>query len=193
MSDRDEAAPPEPVRPKVNTQHLAGATPAAKRVAGARRNPNVVGFDEDTPRWLRAAAGWSWRLIVIVIAIGLVFFGTAKVLLLFIAVFLALVATAVLRPVVNLLSHVMPRGLAAPLAMIFSFAVFAGLLAYVGVSVAGQWADLGRQFNDGIGAILDNLQKSPLHIKVTSQNFQDWIDSAQKWVADNSGTIASQA
>ena len=111
------------------------------------------------------------------LAISLVFFATSRVLLLFVAVFLALVFTAVLRPVVNVMSRVMPRGLATPLAMILSFSVFAGLLTYVGFSVAGQWKALGDQFNTGIGTILDTLENSPLHITVTSQDVQDWLAS----------------
>jgi len=77
--------------------------------------------------------------------------------------------------------------------MILSFAVFAGLLTYVGLSVAGQWEDLGKQFNRGIGTILDTLKNSPLHITVTSEDVQGWLDSAQTWVSENSSTIASQA
>ena len=193
MADREEPAPVEPERSKASLRHLAGANPAAKKVAGARRNPSVVGYDETTPRWLRSAAGWSWRLIVVVIAISMVFFATSRVLLLFMAVFVALVFTAVLRPVVNVMSRVMPRGLATPLAMILSFAVFAGLLTYVGFSVGGQWKDLGDQFNTGIGTILDTLAKSPLHLTVTALDVQNWLASGQQWVSQNSGAIASQA
>lgn len=193
MTERDDGTEQEPDRPKASTRHLVGASPAAKKVAGARRNPNVVGFDDDVPRWLRTAAGVSWRLIVVVIAVGIVVYATNKVLILFIAVFLSLVFTAVLRPAVNAMSRVMPRGLATPLAMVLAVAVFAGLLTYVGVSVAGQWEDLGKQFNDGIGALLDTLKTSPLHITVTNRDVQDWIANAQTWVSDNSGTIASQA
>ncbi len=193
MADRDDANPLEPERPRASTRHLAGATPAAKKVAGARRNPNVVGHDEDTPHWLRTAAGWSWRLIVIVIAVGIVAFATNRVLLVFIAVFLALVFTAVLRPLVNWLSRWIPRGVATPVSMIGAFAVFAGLLTYVGLSVAGQWEDLGEQFNDGIGEIFTTLEESPLHITVTNEDVQGWIVDAQDWISENSGTIASQA
>lgn len=193
MAEREDPSAQEPERPKASTRHLTGASPAAKKVAGARRNPSVVGHEDEIPQWLRNAAGVSWRLIVIVIAVGIVIYATNKVLLLFIAVFLALVFTAVLRPLVNLMSKVMPRGLATPLAMIFALAVFVGLLTYVGISVAGQWEDLGKQFNDGIGALLDTLKNSPLHITVTNRDVQNWIDNAQTWVSDNSGTIASQA
>ncbi len=193
MADREDAGSSEPDRSRPSTRHLVGATPAAKKVAGARRNPSVVGFEEDAPRWLRAAAGVSWRLIVVVIAVGIVAYATNKVLLLFIAVFLALVSTAVLRPLVNALSRWIPRGVATPLSMIFAIAVFAGLLTYVGLSVAGQWEDLGQQFNDGIGEILTTLEESPLHITVTNADVQDWIANGQKWVSENSGTIASEA
>jgi predicted PurR-regulated permease PerM len=193
MADREEPTQFETERPKASTKHLVGAAPAAKRVAGARRNPSVVGYDEPTPQWLRAAAGWSWRLIVVVIAVGMVFFGTARILLVFVAVFLALVFTAVLRPLVNLMSRVMPRGLATPLAMILALAVFAGLLTYVGLSVADQWENLGEQFNDGIGTILNFLRDSPMHVSVTSADIDTWFETAQDWVSQNSGTIASQA
>ena len=193
MADREDGAPLEPDRPRPSTRHLVGATPAAKKVAGARRNPSVVGYDEDTPHWLRTAAGWSWRLIVIVIAVGMVAFATNRVLLVFVAVFLALVFTAVLRPLVNLLSRWIPRGLATPLSMIFAIAVFVGMLTYVGFSVAGQWEDLGKQFNDGIGEILTTLEESPLHITVTNADVQDWIANGQEWVSENSGAIASEA
>lgn len=193
MADREDGAPLEPERPRASTRHLVGATPAAKKVAGARRNPSVIGYDEDTPHWLRTAAGWSWRLIVVVIAVGMVAFATNRVLLVFVAVFLALVFTAVLRPLVNLLSRWIPRGLATPLSMIFAIAVFVGMLTYVGFSVAGQWEDLGKQFNDGIGEILTTLEESPLHITVTNADVQDWIANGQEWVSENSGAIASEA
>lgn len=193
MADRDDLGPAEPERTRSSSRHLVGTNPAAKKVAGARRNPNVLGVEEDAPRWLRSAAGWSWRLIVVVIAIGLVAFATIRVQLVFVAVFLALVFTAVLRPVVNWLSRWIPRAVATPLSMIFAFSVFAGLLVYIGFSVAGQWEDLGEQFNAGIGDILKTLEDSPLHITVTNEDVQGWIEDAQRWISENSGAIASQA
>lgn len=193
MTERDDASAVEVERPKASTRHLAGATPAAKRVAGARRNPSVVGYEQSAPHWLRAMAGWSWRILVVIAAIALVFWATAKVLLVFIAVFLALVFTAVLRPVVNGMSRVMPRGLAVALSLIGAVLVVLGLLTYVGFSVAGQWTRLGEQFNDGIQAILELLESSPLHLTVTNEDVQGWLDQAQRWIAENSSEIASQA
>lgn len=192
MSVHDEAPGLEHDRPKP-VRHLLGSSQSAKRVAGARRNPSVVGYEETAPHWLRVMAAWSWRLLLVVAAVSLAFWATSKILLVTIAVFLALVFTAVLRPVVNALDRVMPREIATALALILSMATLAGLLAYIGLSVAGQWDRLGEQFNDGIGTILDFIEDSPLGITVTWADVEGWVASAQDWIAANSSTIASQA
>lgn len=189
MSDDSSA---EPDRGKVSLRHLATANPAAKRVAGARRNPSVVGYEETAPQWLRVMAGWSWRLLVVVAAVALIFFATSRVLLVFIAVFLGLVFTAVLRPLVDVLDRFMPRGLATALSILLAILLIAGLFTYVGVSVAGQWESLGEQFNTGIGTILDLLSASPLNIQVTAEDVQGWIESGREWIQANSSTVASQ-
>ena len=42
---------------------LTGPTnPAARKVAGGRRNPSVYGVEHTAPHWLRVMAGVSWRL-----------------------------------------------------------------------------------------------------------------------------------
>lgn len=193
MSEKDDAGPVETERTKVSTRHLVGAGPAAKKVAGARRNPSVVGYEQTSPQWLRVVAGWSWRMLVVVAAVALVFWATSRVLLVFIAVFLALVFTAVLRPMVNALDRVMPRGLAVALSLVTSLLAVLGMFTYVGFSVAGQWDSLAEQFNDGIATILAFLEDSPLHLTVTNEDVQGWLEQGQQWVTENSSTIASQA
>lgn len=183
---------PADKRSRATVRKLA-PSPTAARVAGARRNPSALGYDETAPHWLRTAAGWSWRILVVVAAVALVFWATAKVLLLFIAVFLGMVFTAVLRPLVVSMARVMPRALATALSLVLSLAVVAGLFTYVGLSVAGQWESLGEKFNDGIQTIFEFLQSSPLHLTVTNEDVQGWLDQAQAWIADNSQAIASQA
>ena len=48
--------------------------PAARKVAGARRNPSVYGVEQTAPRWLRNSAGVSWRLLVVIAMVALIFF-----------------------------------------------------------------------------------------------------------------------
>ncbi|MBT0995253.1 AI-2E family transporter [Cellulomonas sp. DKR-3] len=167
--------------------------PPGRRVAGTRRNPSGYGIEHDAPRWLRGLAGVSWRLIVVVAAVGLVFYATAQVELLFIAVFLAMVFTAVLRPLVELFARVMPRFLATGLAILAGFLFFAGLLTYVGYSVVNEWEDLSKQFSEGLTQITDFLESGKLPFTITSEQIAGWIGDAQQWVQDHASDLAAQA
>lgn len=193
MTEHDVTASADAVeRPRASVKHLNSAGPAAKKVAGVRRNPSVVGFEETAPHWLRVAAGWSWRTLVVVAAVALVFWATSKVLFVFIAVFVALVFTAVLRPLVKVLSRLMPRGLATAISLILSLLAVAGVFTYVGLSVAGQWQNLADQFNDGIATIFEFLEDSPLHLRVTPEDVQQWLVTGQQWLEENSSEVAGR-
>jgi len=169
------------------------ASPTARKVAGARRNPSVYGNEQTAPRWLRGAAGVSWRLLVVIAMVALVFYATSRVLLLFIAVFLAFVFTAVLRPVVDFLARWLPRGLATALGLLAGIAFFLGLLTYVAYSIANQWTDLAKQFSQGIDQIIDFLENGSLPFTITNEQIAEWISNGQKWVQDHAGDLASQA
>lgn len=148
------------------------------------------------PRWLAKYGLGAWYLIGITLVIVGIVFATAKIELVFIAVFLALVATSVLWPIVTLLSRVMPRALATALSLIGSFGVFGGLLFYVGYSVSGEWNDLAAKFSDGIDTIIDFLEKGPLPWHVSRQELtdavKDLVAKGTKYVQDNAGDLASQ-
>ncbi|MEZ0449085.1 AI-2E family transporter [Cellulomonas sp. ICMP 17802] len=167
--------------------------PAARKVAGARRNPSVYGVEYTAPRWLRTAAGTSWRLLVVIAMVALIFYVTGRVQLLFVAVFLAFVFTAVLRPVVDFLARWLPRGLATALALLGGIVFFLGLLTYVGYSIANQWTDLTKQFSNGIGQITDFLENGNLPFTITNDQIAQWISNGQKWVQEHAGDLAGQA
>lgn len=168
-------------------------TPSVRTVAGARRNPSVYGNEHDAPHWLRSAAGVSWRLLVVALAVVVVFTAVWHVQLLLIAVFIALVISAVLRPAVEWLAKGMPRFAATAIALIGAIVFFLGLLTWVGYSVASQWTDLSAQFTDGIKQITDFLESGKLPFTVTSDQVAQWIDTAREWVQSHSGEIASAA
>lgn len=163
-----------------------------RRVAGQRRG--LAGGDEEgVPRWLRTSAGTTWRLLVLLVGVGVVFYATAQVKLLFIAVFIALVLTAVLRPLVDIYAKVMPRPLATALGLLTGFLVFSGLIFYVAYSVANQWSALSDQFGAGIDQIVDFLENGPLPFTITNDQIGHWIENGQTWVQEHAGDIASQA
>jgi len=192
MVEQDSSFAGGTERSQASTRHLAGASPAARKVAGARRNPSVIGYEQTAPHWLRTMAGISWRLLVVVAAIALVFYATSRVQLLLIAVFIGLVFTAVLRPVVEFLNRFIPRGLATALSMLLGILVLAGMLTYVGVSVAGQWVNLSNQFGSGIGDIKNFLTDGPLPFAITNDQINQWITDGQTWLTEHGGELAGQ-
>lgn len=178
----------------VGARSAAGAiSPAARKVAGGRRNAAVTGHEETAPRWLRRSAGVSWRLLVVLAAVVVVFYATSRVTLLFVAVFLALVFTAVLRPLVDVMDRVMPRGLATALSLLTGILFFLGMLTYVGYSIATQWDNLSKQFATGINQITDYLESGSLPFTITNEQIAEWIDNGLKWVQEHAGDLASQA
>ena len=178
---RDGQSRPSGARPSATRPHSTGHSPSAvtaRSLAGARRTGRAETETESIPLWLRTGAGWSWRIMLLIVVIAFAFWATSQVQLLFIAVFIALVFTAILRPVVDLYYKVMPRGLAVGLGLLSAVLVIAGLLTYVITSVAGQWSSLSDQFNQGITQIFDFFEAGPLPIKFTYEDFSKWLDNA---------------
>ncbi|GAA4712118.1 putative PurR-regulated permease PerM [Promicromonospora umidemergens] len=163
----------------------------APRAAAARSD--LLRGDPVPPAWLRTSAGWSWRLIVLVAGVALVFWAVTQVLIVFVAVFLALVLTAVLNPLTDLYDRVMPRALATAAAILSGVLVVGGLLTYVVVSVAGQWERLAGQFNTGIDQIVDLIENNPLRVDVDVDTRDQWIDDAADWLQQNAESLVGRA
>lgn len=148
----------------------------------------------DLPDWLRLAGLGSWSIIGILIIVAMVVMAVANVSEVFVAIFVSLLATAILNPVVNVLARWVPRWVAVCLAILAFFGVFGGLVVVVVTSVAGQWPKLTDQFGNGVDMIIDFLQSTPFHIRLTPTEVTDWVNEmiqkGQSYVATNWGKLA---
>ncbi|MFJ2868002.1 AI-2E family transporter [Kitasatospora sp. NPDC087314] len=117
------------------------------------------------PPGLRTAAGYAWRLVLLGVAAYLLVGVLTRLELPVIAVFLALVITSVLRPLVDLLARVLPRPVAVLLAFVCGIAVVAGVLTLVGTTVADEWSSLGAETRGGLGRIDHWLSGAPFHLR----------------------------
>ncbi|WP_327256846.1 AI-2E family transporter [Streptomyces sp. NBC_01244] len=113
---------------------------------------------------LRTAAGYAWRLLVVGAAAYAVFAVLGRFHEIALALFLGLVAAAMLRPPAGLLARVMPRGLAVACSLIGSLILVLGALALVGEAVAGEWPALVSEFRVGLERIQNWLQGPPLRL-----------------------------
>ncbi|MGW2014283.1 AI-2E family transporter [Streptomyces sp. NPDC001927] len=119
--------------------------------------PQVIPF-------LRTAAAYAWRLLVVGALVYSLFALLGRFHEIGVAVFLGLVITALLRPVADIVAKGLPRPLAVALTLLGSLALVLGVLALVGEAVEGERTTLVREFRDGIDRIEDWLERPPFRL-----------------------------
>ena len=88
--------------------------------------------DDDTvPFGMRSAAAWAWRILVIALAIYVLLRLLSLLIVLVAPVLIAVLLVALVRPLADLLSRWMPRGVASLLSLLSVLAVVAGLVTSV--------------------------------------------------------------
>lgn len=146
------------------------------------------------PWGLDLAAAWAWRLIVIGIATYVLFRGLQFFAELTIPVVVALLITALVSPVVDLLERThIRRGLGSFLVVLGILLLVAAMLALAGQQVAGGANDLAGQVSSGLGDLKDWMKTGPLHL--SDNQISDYIQKAQDKLAQQakSGEVLSQA
>ncbi|MDR2702753.1 MAG: AI-2E family transporter [Cellulomonadaceae bacterium] len=149
--------------------------------------------DQGVPQWLKTAAGYSWRLLLVAAAVGLVVWAISHVRMVIISLFIALVLTCALRPLRNIYDRHMKRGLAVALTLITGLLIVAALLAFVIISVAGSWASLGNEFIHGVERLFDLLQGPPLRLHLPFADVHDALNAAQHWIGEHYTDIIGHA
>ncbi|MFJ8098143.1 AI-2E family transporter [Streptomyces griseofuscus] len=134
------------------------------RLAASPRPEPSEPVTERTVPWLRVAAAYAWRLILVGIVVYGVFIVLGSFQLIAVALFLALVITSVLRPLADLLNRILPRPLAVAVALVGSLLVLFTLLALVGNAVAGESPRLAGEFRGGVHRIEEWLQRPPFRL-----------------------------
>jgi len=147
--------------------------------------------DDIVHHGLRVAAAYAWRLIVLGVAVYLVFVVLAKLTLVAVAVFVGLVITALLRPLVDLFSRALPRGLAVAVALLLTIVALGGVFTFVADSVAGQSARLSTQFIGGLTDIERSLTGPPFHMRAV--DLTQMGQQVRDWVSQNGGSLAGRA
>ncbi|MEU3615595.1 AI-2E family transporter [Streptomyces sp. NPDC006872] len=123
------------------------------------------GTQTRVPRTLRSAAAYAWRILVVGVVVQAAFSVLGQFHRIAVAVFLGLVITAVLKPLADLLSRVLPRPLAVAVAVVAGIVLVLGGLALVGETVAGQRTGLEREFVSGFDRIEHRLEEPPFRLE----------------------------
>jgi predicted PurR-regulated permease PerM len=115
----------------------------------------MIGFD-------RKAARYTWTVIVVVLAVGLVYV-VRKTLFVFI---LALLLAYLLSPLVNLLDRVLPASRTRAPALALAYVIFIGLLALFGFAIGSRVVEeaqkLSKEFPERVNTFVQTPSSSPL-------------------------------
>ena len=141
---------------------------------------------------VRVAAAWSWRLIMILAAVGLAGYLLSRITVVIIPVLIAGLLAGLLFPLVKWLRarHV-PAGAAAGLVVLGLIGVVVGLLVIAGRQIVLGFAQLSDSVVAGTQQLLDWLEDGPLHLSASTVD--DWINDFGTTVQDNSQAILDGA
>ncbi|MFZ2624951.1 MAG: AI-2E family transporter [Propionibacterium sp.] len=170
----------------------ADDTGAAAATSARQRPP--AGNDESSlaPRPLRAAAAWSWRLLVIAAVIGVLWWFGGVLSEVVVPLMAALLLTAALAPLNGFLRHHRFPAWAASLVSLFVLVlILAGLLTLVGTQIAVQWQELTQQTVRGLQSFLTWLGTGPLHI--SHDQVDAWLTQARAKLSTSQDQIAKFA
>lgn len=147
----------------------------------------------ELPYGIRVAAAWSWRLMLIGLAIYLLVRGLAEVSVIAVPVAIAVLLTGLLRPVMTALTGRTPLGrtAAAGVTLVGALLVVVGLLAAAGTTVLRDFDDLRAQAAAGVDQVQVWLATGPLQL--SGEQVANLIERAQSQVSANSGRLVSGA
>ncbi|MFJ3233850.1 AI-2E family transporter [Streptomyces sp. NPDC086787] len=167
---------------------LTGPTPRIRRAPRAATRGSVA---ERTVPWLRVAAAYAWRLLLVSAVVYGIFTVLGRFQLIAVALFLALVVTSVLRPLADLLNRVLPRPLSVAVSLLGSLLIFFALLALVGNAVAGESGTLANEFRGGVHRIELWLQRPPF--RLSPGKLADLQDQVTNYLETHRASLLSSA
>ena len=153
--------------------------------------PGHVVTDTVTPG-MRITAAWSWRLLVVVAAIALVYYGISYLSEITVPVVIALLLSALLTPVRRFLTrHGWKNTPAAVVVFVGGLVLVAGIITLVVQQFVKGSGDLANRVSDGVTKVQNWLVTGPFHV---SQNqINSAAESLKKTVLDNKDVLTSSA
>ncbi|MCC5674281.1 putative heme transporter [Kocuria rhizophila] len=141
---------------------------------------------------VRIAAAWSWRLLLIVAGVGVVWWLLGHVTTVLIPVLLAALIAGPLSPAVRWLrARHFPSALAAITVELGLILVVLGLLVLSGQQIIVGFAQLSDKAVAGFQKLLGMLEDSPL--KLTTDSMSQWFSELGNTLQENSNAILSGA
>lgn len=137
------------------------------------------------PRVLDDAARWSWRFLVVVAAVVVLFWSAARLAVVIVPVLVGLVLAALVSPLVELLARRIPRLLATWVVLIVAAVSIAGVGYLLSSAIAGAADDVVAEFDTAVDDVEQWLQEGPLGLSAESV---DSLSDSASGLVDRIGT-----
>ncbi|HLT83294.1 MAG TPA: AI-2E family transporter [Phototrophicaceae bacterium] len=167
--------------------------PVPVTVVQAHRRDDADPAEHSVTYSVRAAAAWSWRVLVIAAAAALLGYLIITFKTVVVAFVVAILLAVLLEPVSTWLRKRLrfPRTLASAVTLVAALAFVVGLLTAAGRSVIVGFADLADQAVQGFNELVSWLSDGPLGID--EEQLQTWLDEGLAQLETNSDALISGA
>jgi predicted PurR-regulated permease PerM len=144
------------------SRHEAPAVTSALHAAGSDDVAAGGAPLRSVPRSLEAGAAWAWRFVVVAAALAIVIWVAVQLRVVLLPVFVALIAVALLVPLVELLDRWMPRLLATWVVLLTFAVALSGLAVLLAAPIRSATDDLSANWESARIDIESWLVEGPL-------------------------------
>ncbi len=169
----------EPVGPDSEEPPSGAVASEDHHVAAPSRHDDIV-----VSRGVRVAAAWSWRLLVIAVAVGALLWVVTYVRLIVIPLIVALLLAALLEPAAAQLRRIgLPSALSAAIVLIAGLGAVGGILTAVVNAFIDGFPELYENVREGIARIEAWLRTGPLQL--SERQLDQFFADARDWLEKN--------
>jgi predicted PurR-regulated permease PerM len=138
------------------------------------------------------AAAWSWRLILVVAATGLVLWGLGQLHQVVIPVLIAMLLSALLSPAVGWLrQRRVHRTLSTAMVLLGGVILVAGTLTLVVTEFVSNYPEIAARAQTGLASIQNWLKNGPLNL--SDKQLNGLLDAAQNWLKAHQSSLTTGA
>ena len=181
------AGRPGPGPGRAAAQGRPAGRPEQARVSMPDRRENVA-EDNRVPGWLQTGAAWSWRLLILALAIYLI---TRLLGILYIVVvpcIVALLLTALLQPLADRLGRAgLPRLAATWATLLIAAVVLGGLVTLVANRVSADYPTLVAEARHTTTQVESLLSGPPFHVK--NGNVQKFLNDIPGYLSKHKSLV----
>jgi predicted PurR-regulated permease PerM len=140
------------------------------------------------PSWLATGAAWSWRLLLIAIAIYLIARVVGILYIVVVPCIAALLITALLQPLTSRLRRAgMPNMAATWVTLLVAAVVFGGLVTLVANRISADYSTLLTETKHTVTQVQSWLAGPPFHLK--NNNIQKYLNNIPSYLSKHKSLV----